>query len=301
MTVIVSPPVPKSDQRFDDWMYLFWKRVFEAIAGAGGGPVDLTDYAYLPGRVGGQLLHGGANNDDALILQGTAGTSGDTADAILLKTGTAGDQTAVKVRGDGSVAINGDYDGTYGMPTAISGGALFQGGNGEIGMLSVTTDTVAAGFFNLGEYVVNIGQNATQTSNIGAGALLSIYKNQDMNGYDNLAGMIDLHDSPSGTGNRTNVTVSIKIDSIIRARLYPRIPDGTIGEAYLFDTKTEITQTDTKLLSIKNSGVTKFSIDCNGMLFCDSIPEYTDNADAVSDGLVVGNVYHTGGDLKIVI
>ena len=37
------------------------------------------------------------------------------------------------------------------------------------------------------------------------------------------------------------------------------------------------------------------------MLFCDSIPEYTDNADAVSDGLVVGNVYHTGGDLKIVI
>lgn len=301
MTVIVSPPVPKSDQRFDDWMYLFWKRVFEAIAGSGGGPVDLTDYAYLPGRVGGQLLHGGANNDDALILQGTAGTSGDTADAILLKTGTAGDQTAVKVRGDGSVAINGDYDGTYGMPTAISGGALFHGGNGEIGMLSVTTDTVAAGFFNLGEYVVNIGQNATQTSNIGAGALLSIYKNQDMNGYDNLAGMIDLHDSPSGTGNRTNVTVSIKIDSIIRARLYPRIPDGTIGEAYLFDTKTEITQTDTKLLSIKNSGVTKFSIDCNGMLFCDSIPEYTDNADAVSDGLVVGNVYHTGGAMKVVI
>ena len=37
MTVIVSPPVPKTDQRFDDWMYLFWKRVFEAIADGGGG------------------------------------------------------------------------------------------------------------------------------------------------------------------------------------------------------------------------------------------------------------------------
>jgi hypothetical protein len=39
LTVIVSPPVPKTDQRFDDWMILFWKRAFEAIAAGGGGGV----------------------------------------------------------------------------------------------------------------------------------------------------------------------------------------------------------------------------------------------------------------------
>lgn len=35
MTVIVSPPVPKTDAKFDDWMYLFWKRVFGAISSGG--------------------------------------------------------------------------------------------------------------------------------------------------------------------------------------------------------------------------------------------------------------------------
>ena len=27
MAVVVSPPPPKTDAKFDDWMYLFWKMV----------------------------------------------------------------------------------------------------------------------------------------------------------------------------------------------------------------------------------------------------------------------------------
>lgn len=34
MGVIVSPPPPKTDVKFDDWMYLFWKNVM--TVGAGG-------------------------------------------------------------------------------------------------------------------------------------------------------------------------------------------------------------------------------------------------------------------------
>lgn len=47
MAVIVSPPPPKSDRKFDDWMYLLWKRVnifgFLAGDGAGGSVVQTTD------------------------------------------------------------------------------------------------------------------------------------------------------------------------------------------------------------------------------------------------------------------
>ncbi|CAB4172440.1 hypothetical protein UFOVP935_17 [uncultured Caudovirales phage] len=328
MTVIVSPPVPKTDHRFDDWMYLFWKRALAAIAEGGGLPAggslgqhlakasgadgdvlwedppgapDLTDYAYLPGRSGGQILRGGIADDETLILQGTAGTSTASADAVLINTGIAGADTAIKVRGDGAVAINGDYDSTYGMPTTVTGGTLFQGSDGQIGMLGVTTDTIAGGFFNLGAYVVNIGQVATQTSNIGSGAMLSIFKNQDMNGFDNTTGMLELLDSPIGSGNRTNVSVNISIDSTIRCRLYPRIPDGTVSSAYIFDTSNTITDSNTKLISVNNHGATKFSVDFSGMLFVGNVPAYADDTAAMAGGLVAGNIYRIGNALQVVL
>lgn len=31
MGVVVSPPPPKTDVKFDDWMYLFWKKVVSAV------------------------------------------------------------------------------------------------------------------------------------------------------------------------------------------------------------------------------------------------------------------------------
>ena len=51
MTVIVSPPVPKSDQRFDDWLFLFWKRSL------GGGSV-VPEYADNSAALAGGLAVG---------------------------------------------------------------------------------------------------------------------------------------------------------------------------------------------------------------------------------------------------
>lgn len=51
MGVVVSPPPPKTDAKFDDWMYLFWKRLLNAIGIPVGGntndvltKVSGTDY-----------------------------------------------------------------------------------------------------------------------------------------------------------------------------------------------------------------------------------------------------------------
>lgn len=52
MGVVVSPPPPKKDVKFDDWMYLFWKRLLNAIGIPAGGTTNQvltktsnTDYA----------------------------------------------------------------------------------------------------------------------------------------------------------------------------------------------------------------------------------------------------------------
>ena len=58
MTFIVSPPVPKSDQRFDDWMILFWQRSFEAIAAGGGGGSGVPEFADNASAIAGGLAVG---------------------------------------------------------------------------------------------------------------------------------------------------------------------------------------------------------------------------------------------------
>lgn len=40
MGVVVSPPPPKTDSKFDDWMYLFWKRLLNAIGIPAGGDTN---------------------------------------------------------------------------------------------------------------------------------------------------------------------------------------------------------------------------------------------------------------------
>ena len=40
MAVVVSPPPPKKDAKFDDWMYLFWKRLLNAIGIPAGGDTN---------------------------------------------------------------------------------------------------------------------------------------------------------------------------------------------------------------------------------------------------------------------
>jgi hypothetical protein len=81
--------------------------------------VDLSDYAYLPGRSGGQLLHGGTGVDDALVLQGTTANATATTDTVKIVSGNDGSIDSIRVRGDGGVLIGeGDrYGYGYGRRT----------------------------------------------------------------------------------------------------------------------------------------------------------------------------------------
>lgn len=58
--------------------------------GEGVGAPDLSGYAFLAGRSGGQVLKGGTADDETLILQGTAGESTADADAVIVKVGVGG-------------------------------------------------------------------------------------------------------------------------------------------------------------------------------------------------------------------
>lgn len=204
------------------------------------------------------------------------------------------------MRGDGAVTVGGDYY-PYGAALSVTGTSTVTAGDGEIGLLSTATDTIAAGFFNLSHNVVNIGHIVDQTADIGAGGMLNIYKSQTMNGFEDRAGMLEMHDSPFGSGNRDNVSVTLTIDSIVRARMYPRIVDGASDTAYIFDTKFSLSSANTKLLEARNQGVAKLTLNALGRLSLPGTPEYADNISALSAGLSVGTLYHTGGLLKIVI
>lgn len=69
MGVVVSPPPPKTDAKFDDWMYLFWKRLLNAISIPIGGntndvltKVSRTDYDVTWAAAATQTVPPPANN-----------------------------------------------------------------------------------------------------------------------------------------------------------------------------------------------------------------------------------------------
>ena len=69
MGVVVSPPPPKTDAKFDDWMYLFWKRLLNAIGIPIGGntndvltKVSGTDYDVTWAAAATQTVPPPANN-----------------------------------------------------------------------------------------------------------------------------------------------------------------------------------------------------------------------------------------------
>ena len=94
MAVIVSPPPPKTDGKFDDWMYLFWKKVISAVitvigipAGGASGTVlskiDSTDYnvewaypvlGYLPGEGAGGIGYQVFSKSSGVTLNTKCGT-----------------------------------------------------------------------------------------------------------------------------------------------------------------------------------------------------------------------------------
>ncbi len=94
MAVIVSPPPPKTDGKFDDWMYLFWKKVISAVitvigipAGGASGMVlskiDGTDYnvewaypvlGFLPGEGAGGITYQVFSKSSGVTLNTKCGT-----------------------------------------------------------------------------------------------------------------------------------------------------------------------------------------------------------------------------------
>ena len=295
MTVIVSPPVPKSDQRFDDWMYLFWKRVAEALA------VDLSNYAYLPGRAGGQLLHGGVGVDDSLVIQGTTANATATIDTVKIVSGNAGDLDAIRVRGDGGVLIGeGDRFGYgFGDALAVNGSVSVLCATDQLGAVFKSVNTQVAQFISNAHDVVRISQLDDQTENIGTGAMLTIARNNTLNGFTNNTSLLELYDNPFGpSADKVNVAINGVIDTVIRFRFYPRVVDSDTARAYFFDTKNTLTDPAATLLEILTGGNRMFTVYATGKLNIITPEEYADDTAAAAGGLAVGDVYRTGSILK---
>lgn len=327
MTVIVSPPVPKSDQRFDDWMYLFWKRVAEALSGGPGIPaggdigqhlaklsaidgdvtwedppsVDLSSYAYLPGRAGGQLLHGGVGVDDSLVIQGTTANATATTDTVKIVSGNDGNIDSLRVRGDGGVLIGeGDrYGYGFGDALAVNGSMSVLCARDQVGAVFLNVNTQVANFISNNHDVIKISQISVQTENIGTGAILGIRRTSTLNGFTNTTSMLDIYDSPSGpSADKVNITINGVIDNIVRFRFYPRVVDDPLARAYLFDTKNTLSNASATILEILTGGSKRFTVYATGKLNIIPPAEYADDTAAAAGGLAVGDVYRTGSVLK---
>lgn len=89
MGVVVSPPPPKTDGKFDDWMYLFWKKVVSAVLPLGGSAdtvltkVDGTDYnvtwthpvlGYPPAEGAGGIVYQSTDKSTSVTLDTKCGT-----------------------------------------------------------------------------------------------------------------------------------------------------------------------------------------------------------------------------------
>ena len=94
MAVVVSPPPPKTDGKFDDWMYLFWKKVVSAVITVIGIPsggsadtvltkVDGTDYnvtwtypvlGYTPTEGAGGIVYQSTDKSTSVTIDHKCGT-----------------------------------------------------------------------------------------------------------------------------------------------------------------------------------------------------------------------------------
>lgn len=96
-----------------------------------------TQYAYKPGKSGGQTLIGGTGVTDALILQGTTGNGTSTTQTIKFAVGNNGATQAASIDNQGKFVI--------GAGTATTNGSVLQlVNNGVNGMLSFVADANAA-------------------------------------------------------------------------------------------------------------------------------------------------------------
>ena len=264
--------------------------------------VDLSDYAYLPGRSGGQLLHGGTGVDDALVLQGTTANATGTTDTVKIVSGNDGSIDSIRVRGDGGVLIGeGDRFGFgFGDALAVNGSVSVLCEADQLGAIFKNVNTQVAHFISNNHDVVRISQLDEQTANIGSGALLTIARDNTLNGFTNTTSMLDIYDSPFGpSADKVNIAINGVIDNVTRFRFYPRVIDGGTARAYFFDTKNTLTNTAATLLEILTGGARRFVVYATGKLNIIPPAEYADDTAAAAGGLAIGDVYRTGSILKV--
>ncbi len=264
--------------------------------------VDLSDYAYLPGRSGGQLLHGGTGVDDALVLQGTTANATGTTDTVKVVSGNDGSIDSIRVRGDGGVLIGeGDrYGYGYGNALAVNGSVSVLCAAGIKGAVFKNVNTQVAHFISNNYDVVRISQLDDQTANIGSGALLTISRDNTLNGFTNTTSMLDIYDSPFGpSANKVNIAINGVIDSITRFHFYPRVVDSATAVAYFFDTKNTLANLSATLLEILTGGARRFVVYATGKLKIIPPAEFADDTAAAAGGLAIGDVYRTGSILKV--
>lgn len=122
---------------------------------------DHTQYARLLGRSGGQVLYGGLNSNEPLILHGNSNALDDG--QVFIDSGrndVAGAQLSLRHLRSSTAAANGDYAGLINFYGKDSGGA-----SAHVGQLTVYTPTIVPGSPSgaMSFFVPDAGLNRTLT------------------------------------------------------------------------------------------------------------------------------------------
>ena len=285
--------------------------------------IDLTNYAYLPGRAGGQTLKGGTGTTDLLNLIGTAGNGVTTNAAIALKVGNAGATTAMTVYNDTAISLG---SAAKEDPTLF---ALAANKGIKVNFASPSSDShcfeatssrhcfyaqatgVGTGIDVYSDYgnciVLNQGPYANLSGNASNSAFI-LYRVFVGDGTYSVSGApcIRIYDAVAKTDVSDANASAFKYDlspnfsgvtTLMDFR--PRMNDGASAVAYTLDTENNLTNATAKLIALKNAATEKFSITAAGMLNMVVPANYANDAAAAAGGVPVGGVYRNGSVLQI--
>lgn len=273
---------------------------------------DLTNYMYLPGRAGGQVLYGGTGVTDTIKLIGTTANGTGTAAAIQMAVGNNGGTPALSFTNQGRGFYNGasqvdDYESNFaGGISVVSSGGDHSGSNGALYVQSTTYETAINGYSVSGIGVsaisthwspLTVYQYGAQTSNVSA-AVLEVAKTTS-GAYNNTAHMIEVWDYPTVSGTVGGSALLVVVNGTNRINFYPRVADGASAVAYFLDTLNTLSNASAKLLDIRNHGTSKLSLLADGTLKMTVPANYADDAAAATGGVPVGGVYRNGSVLQI--
>jgi hypothetical protein len=210
----------------------------------------------------------------AYSSSGTAGTSGKFYSGTSFV--TAADQRlnytgGLYVNSLTNNAIYGRNDYGYAVYGYSSGGTA--------GFFYGDTYRAISAYSSTGQ-LAYLQKGGSLTSNDSA-SVLYITRSNTINSYNTTGHIIEILDYPTigGGGYVSGSTLKATIDTTQRIDMNPRVANIGTNVAYILDTHNNLT-TGRKLLSIRNQGVEKFSIDvAGGFLAASSISVGNDTTD----------------------